>query len=159
MNQPPESSGLPAGEPPPGRIALAPGVHVPIAAVQWRFARSSGPGGQNVNKLNTKAELWVPLDAIAGLSPAALARLRVLASRRLTLDGRIHLVDQTSRSQQANRQRVLERLGQMLAAAAVEPRPRRKTRPSRAARQRRLDAKRRRADVKRHRSSGASERE
>ena len=80
-------------------IELAPGVSAPDTAVRLQFARSGGPGGQNVNKLNTKAELWVRLDAIQGLSYNALARLRAMAGRRVTSEGEIHIVSETERRQ------------------------------------------------------------
>ena len=66
-----------------------------------QFAPSSGPGGQNVNKLNTLAEIWVPLLEIVGLSPRAVQRLKRIAGKRLTRDGTIHLVAQTERSRNA----------------------------------------------------------
>lgn len=130
---------------------LAPGISVLPSALRWQFARSSGPGGQNVNKVNTKAELWVPVLAFSGLSDRGIARLRMLAGRRLTADDQIHIVADTGRTQEANRAAVLERLRELLVRATHEPKPRKKTKPSRAARQRRLDAKRRRSQIKAHR--------
>ena len=65
-------------------IELAPGVFAPDDGVRLQFARSGGPGGQNVNKLNTKAELWVPVAALQGLTGRAAARLRLAAGKRLT---------------------------------------------------------------------------
>ncbi|MEM6312653.1 MAG: peptide chain release factor-like protein, partial [Planctomycetota bacterium] len=70
----------------PNSIRLAPGVSVAEADVRWQFSRSSGPGGQNVNKLNTAAELWVAIDALAGMTVPAKARLRRLAGAQLTQD-------------------------------------------------------------------------
>ena len=135
------------------RIALAPGVFAPSDAIHVQYARSSGPGGQNVNKLNTRAELWIAIDAIHGLTPGALQRLKRIAGKRLTRDGRIHIVAQTERSQERNREAVLDRLGLMLEEAIVEPRPRRPTKPSRAAKRRRLESKRRRGEIKKNRGS------
>ena len=136
-------------------IELAPGVFAPDDGVRLQFARSGGPGGQNVNKLNTKAELWVRLDLLRGLSEAATARLRHLAGRRLTAEGEIHLTSESERGQEGNRAQVFERLREMILRAKVEPKARRKTKPSRAARARRLDQKKRRGQVKslRRRSS------
>jgi ribosome-associated protein len=130
---------------------LAPGVSAPPGAMRWQFARSSGPGGQNVNKVNTKAELWIPVGAIVGLSARAVGRLRSLAGRRLTIADEIHIAADSERTQEANRSAVLERLRELLVEAMHEPRPRRKTKPSRAAKQRRLDSKKRRSKIKAHR--------
>src|SRR4029077_14110708 len=99
------------------------------------------------------AELWVRLDAIVGLSPGALDRLRRLAGRRVTIAGEIHLVGETERRQEANRAAVMERLRQMILEARVEPKRRKKIRISRAAKQRRLDSKKRRGDIKSKRRS------
>jgi ribosome-associated protein len=137
-----------------GSIELAPGVVAPTAAVRIQFARSSGPGGQNVNKLNTKAELWIPIEAIIGLTNRAKERLRTLAGvGRMTADDQIHLRAESERSQEANRQEVFDRLRQLIIAARIEPKVRRKTKPSRAAKERRLQSKKRRGAIKAHRRS------
>jgi ribosome-associated protein len=139
-----------------GQIELAPGVLAPAASLRIQFARSSGPGGQNVNKLNTKAELWVSIESIIGLTRSAKDRLRVLAgSGRLTADDQIHLRAESERSQEANRLEVFQRLRQLILAARVEPKIRRKTRPTKAARQRRLESKRRRGELKARRRGAA----
>jgi protein subunit release factor B len=80
-------------------------VRVPESAVRIAYARSSGPGGQNVNKVNSKAEVWVRLDAITGMHPEAVGRLRALAGRRVTDAGELHVVAEATRSQQQNRRR------------------------------------------------------
>ena len=134
--------------PGPSGVELAPRVSAPQSAVRWQFARSSGPGGQNVNKVNTKAELWVAIDAIVGLTDRARARLQDLAGKRLTAGGEIHVSSDTERTQEANRSAALDRLRELLVRAMHEPKPRRKTRPTRASRQRRLESKRRRSQVK-----------
>jgi len=132
-------------------VELAPGVFAPPAAIRIQFARSGGPGGQNVNKLNTKAQLWVSIHAMVGLNSRAKARLRTLAGSRLTKDDEIHLRAEAERSQEANRQEVLDRLRQLIVQARIEPKVRRKTKPSKASKERRLDAKRRRKQIKSHR--------
>jgi ribosome-associated protein len=133
-----------------GGVEIAPGVRVPESSLRVQFARGGGPGGQNVNKLNTKAELWVPLDELhaAGVSRNALHRLTALAGRRVTDAGELHLVSETHRRQELNRKEVFARLRELLIRAMVEPKLRRKTRPSRAARERRLEAKKRRGQIK-----------
>ena len=127
------------------------------SALRFQYARSGGPGGQNVNKVNTKAELWVPLNALVGLGERAAGRLRASAGRRLTAAGEIHIASDSERTQEANRAAVMQRLREMLVAALHEPKVRRKTKPSRAAKRRRLEAKRRRSDVKSNRRSGPGE--
>lgn len=138
----------PADRPAPDGVEVAPGVRAPESALRFQYARSSGPGGQNVNKVNTKAELWVPVSALTGLTDRAVGRLRAMAGRRLTAAGEIHIAADTERTQEGNRSAVLDRLRELLVQAMHEPKPRRKTRPSRAAKQRRLESKRRRGEVK-----------
>ena len=121
--------------------------------MRFQFARSGGPGGQNVNKLNTKAELWVPLTSIIGLSERAVERLKAIAGRRLTIAGEIHITSETERTQEGNRTAVLDRLRALLAAAAHEPKKRRKTKPSKASKRRRLESKRRKSEIKSGRRS------
>src|SRR5437016_13388110 len=99
--------------PSPG-IELSPGVHAPETAVRFQYARSSGPGGQNVNKVNTKAELWVAAAAITGLTDAARTRLKQFGGKRFTAAGEIHIASDSERSQEANRQEVLDRLCALL---------------------------------------------
>ncbi len=138
--------------PHPDQIELARGVYIAWDALRIQFTRSSGPGGQNVNKLNTRSELWISVDDIVGMTPGGINRLKRLAGKRLTKEGRIHLVAQTERSQERNRAAVMDRLRQMVETAIVEPKPRRATKPSRAAKRRRLDSKRRRGEIKSNRS-------
>jgi ribosome-associated protein len=107
-----------------------------------------------VNKLNTKAELWVAVDQLTGLTPAAAGRLKAAAGRRLTMAGEIHLSGEAHRSQEANRADVFDRLRQMLLEALVEPKRRRKTRPTKGSQRRRLESKRRRSETKSHRRVG-----
>ena len=131
-----------------GGIELAPGVFSPPDGVRFQFARSGGPGGQNVNKVNSKAELWVRVSSLVGLNAGALDRLRVLAGRRMTLSGELHLISETERGQEGNRVGVMQRLREMIIQARVEPKKRRKIKPSRAAKARRVDQKKRRGQVK-----------
>jgi len=109
---------------------ILPGVRIPDSAMRFQFARSGGPGGQNVNKLNTKAEIWVPVSAIRGLRDMALERLRASAGSRLTKSDEIHLAAEGERSQEGNRQDVMDRLRELIVRAKVEPKRRRKTKPS-----------------------------
>jgi ribosome-associated protein len=153
--------------PPPGGIEIAPGVRVPVAALRFAFARSSGPGGQNVNKLETKAELRIGIEDLP-ISGRAKSRLRQAAGDRIvgsetftTEDGRSHtrggdliLTAQEHRSQSQNKTACLEKLRTMLLGAMAEPKIRRKTKPSRGSIERRIEGKKRRSDIKRNRGGG-----
>jgi len=131
-----------------GGVELAPGVSAPARSIRIQFARGGGPGGQNVNKLNTKAELWIQLDDIFGMSAAALRRLRRLAGQRLTDRDEIHLSSDAARTQQANRKLIFQRLRELIVAAQVQPKHRRPTRPTAGSRRRRLESKRKRSELK-----------
>jgi ribosome-associated protein len=137
------------------QVELAPGVFVGESAIRFQYSRSSGPGGQNVNKVNTRAELWLRVDALLMLTDSARARLRTLAGRRWTAAGEIHLSADTERRQESNRQEVLARLRELLIQAMHEPKKRRKTKPSRAAKRRRVEGKRHRGEIKAGRRGGA----
>lgn len=119
------------------------------AAVEMDFSRSGGPGGQNVNKVNSKVTARVPLAALGGLSEAELARAREILAPRLTLSGELLVVANEERDQIRNRELALERLFSLLASAAALPKKRRPTKPGRAARERRLASKRARGESKR----------
>jgi len=122
---------------------LAPDVWIAAAEVRFAFSRSSGPGGQAVNKLSTRAELRVAVDSIEGLSQQVRTRLRGLAGRRLTQGDEIVITAESERSQLDNRRACVDRLRALVADALAIPKPRRPTRPTRGAVERRLDAKRR----------------
>src|SRR5215471_17286589 len=111
------------------------------------FVRASGPGGQNVNKLATAAQLRLDTNRIT-LPDDARARLTRLAGQRMTKDGVIVIHAQRFRTQERNRDDAIERLVELFREASVRPKPRRATRPTFASKQRRLDGKKRRSDVK-----------
>jgi ribosome-associated protein len=125
-----------------GLVRLAPSVAIPADRLQWSQSRSSGPGGQNVNKTESKAELRVAL-ADLGLRPIVADRLAALAGSRLDVDGTLLICCDETRSLRRNRDLALERLCELVVEALAVPRPRRKTRPSRGSVERRLEAKRR----------------
>lgn len=144
-------------EPPAdGKIELAPGVRVPESALSFSFVSSGGPGGQNVNKRATKAELRVSLDAIP-LHGAARERLIDFSGRRLSEAGEIVIAADEHRSQGQNRSACLERLREILVQAMAVPKRRRKTRPSRGSIERRIEGKKRRGDTKKRRGTAGEE--
>ena len=126
------------------------GLAIPEAALSWNFVRSSGPGGQNVNKVSTAAECRFDLDT-AGLEQGIRQRIERLAGSRLTSAGEILIVADSQRTQARNRADALERLGALIAAAREPPKPRVATRISRAQKAKRRSDKRHRGEVKRQR--------
>ena len=116
--------------------------------LEERFIRSSGPGGQNVNKLSTAVQLRFDARGSPSLPNAVAIRLMNLAGKRLTKDGVIVITAQSHRTQERNRQDAIDRLVALIAEAAVAPIPRRATKPTKASKTRRLESKKRRSTVK-----------
>ncbi len=126
-------------------MAVTPMLAIPLAEIEVRTSRSSGPGGQHANVTASRVEAVFEVASSAALTPAQKARLGARHGARVTA------TSQDSRSQARNREQALERLREKLAAGLAVPRERRPTRPGRAARERRLGAKRRTAERKRAR--------
>lgn len=127
------------------------------AEVEFEFVRSSGPGGQNVNKVSTAVQLRFDAANSKSLSGPVRERLERLAGRRLTKDGVVVINANRYRTQERNRKDALDRLVALVARAAEEPKKRRKTRPTTAGVERRLAEKRRRSQKKRLRRDSVAD--
>jgi ribosome-associated protein len=134
-------------------IRITPTLSLDETELEERFIRASGPGGQNVNKVATAVQLRFDVAASPSLTPAVKQRLAGIAGRRMTEDGVLTLTAQRFRTQSRNRADALERLLDLLRAAAQPPRARRATRPTRGSKERRLEEKKRRGQDKRARST------
>ena len=129
-------------------LRITSGLAIAEAELQFDFVTSSGPGGQNVNKVASAVQLRFDLRQSRSLPEPVRMRLARLAGRRLSQDGVLVITAQRFRSQERNRQDALDRLVALIRRAAEPPRPRRPTRPSAASRERRLAGKARRARLK-----------
>lgn len=132
-------------------LDVAPGLRLPLAELEFRASRAGGPGGQHVNTSSTRVEVWWDVAGSPSLSEEQRARLLTRLATRLDGAGRLRLVAGGSRSQLRNREAVTERLAELVAAALVVPKARKRTRPTRASKAARLDSKRRRSATKRDR--------
>jgi len=134
-------------------LVCTPEIAIPEGELEESFVRSSGPGGQNVNKLSTAVQLRFDVRRSRALPDPVAVRLMRLAGRRLTDEGILVLVAQRFRTQERNRADARERLAALVAEAAVPPTPRRPTRPTLASKKRRLEDKTKRGATKRMRGA------
>jgi ribosome-associated protein len=123
-------------------LPITPDLSIPERELEWTAVRSSGPGGQNVNKVASKVELRFDFEGSEALPASVKARLRGLAQHRLDAEGRIVITSQVTRNQPQNLADARKRLAELIAKALVVPKRRRPTRPSKAAKRARVSDKR-----------------
>jgi ribosome-associated protein len=136
-------------------LLITPQIAIGEEELEWKFMRSSGPGGQNVNKVSSAVQLRFLLAQNHSLAPAVRQRLRRLAGQKYIDDGSILIAARSERSQEQNRRAALGRLEALIRQALVEPKIRRKTRPSLASKERRIESKKKRGSTKRARQGAA----
>jgi ribosome-associated protein len=124
-----------------GDLAAAPGLVIPESEIEWFAVRSSGPGGQNVNKVSSKVEIRFAFERSCALAAPVKARLRVLAATRMDAVGRIRIVSQATRNQPQNLEDARQKLAALIREALAVPKKRRPTAPTRGSRERRLEHK------------------
>ncbi len=129
-------------------LTITPTLTIPDDEFAWTYVRAGGPGGQNVNKVSSKAVLRWNFDASPSIPPDIKARFRQREGGRITSTGDVLITSQRFRDQERNRQDCLEKLAALLQAAAVPPRRRKKTRPTKGSVERRLQAKKQRSGAK-----------
>ncbi len=134
-------------------LEITPALRLPLSELEYRATRSGGPGGQHVNTSSTRIEVWWDLRGSPTLGEEQRARLLQRLATRLDGEGRLRIVASQSRSQLRNREAATERLREVVAAALAVRKARKRTRPSRASKAARLEAKRRRSALKRDRRS------
>ncbi|MGO9933983.1 MAG: alternative ribosome rescue aminoacyl-tRNA hydrolase ArfB [Steroidobacteraceae bacterium] len=129
-------------------LKITPHIVIPDDELEWKFIRASGPGGQNVNKVSSAVQLRFLLPLNTSLPAAARIRMRALAGQKLNDDGTILFTARSERSQEQNRRAAALRLTALIRTAMIEPKMRKKTRPTKGSQERRIEAKKRRGSTK-----------
>lgn len=133
-------------------IEIKPGLSIPESELSFRASRSSGPGGQNVNKVNSRITIEFDLDGSPSLSPEQRAKIREKLAARISGEGVLQVSSQKFRTQRGNRDEAIAQFARLLRSALYEKPKRKKTRVSKGSKQKRLDDKKARAQIKRNRS-------
>jgi ribosome-associated protein len=139
----------------PSHIFISPALRIPLSELNFRTSRSGGPGGQNVNKLETRVELLFDILHSTLLSETLRQRLLKNLAPHIDSSGMLSVTVQESRSQWQNKQIAIERFAQLIESGLYVPKKRKPTRPSKSAREKRLQQKKRHGERKRLRSSGS----
>ena len=129
-------------------LIITPSIVIPDDELEWKFIRASGPGGQNVNKVSSAVQLRFLLPINSSIPVAARNRLRAQGGQKILDDGTVLISARSERSQEQNRRDALEKLSALIQSALVEPKIRKKTRPSKASKERRIESKKRRGTTK-----------
>jgi ribosome-associated protein len=129
-------------------IEITRNIAIPDEELEWKFIRASGPGGQNVNKVSSAVQLRFLLPLNTSLPVSARNRLRAIAGQKLVDDGSILFSARSERSQEQNRRAAAGRLAALIRTAMIEPKIRRKTRPTKGSQERRIETKKRRGATK-----------
>jgi ribosome-associated protein len=138
----------------PSQLSITPTLSIPRSELQYRATRAGGPGGQHVNTSSTRIELLWDLASSRAVDDEQRERLRTRLAARLDADGMVRVVASDRRSQQQNKKAAEERLASLVRHALHVPKKRRATKPTKAAKEKRLASKKKRSDLKRQRRGG-----